>query len=171
MIKRYSKEAVLPLLLEPRFSRLSSFQKDWSGWSIDYVSSLGSSETVLYRLRPAPGFSLGKISPGPTAIACNSTSNGAFVAWFTSWGTDTDFVWESLAAHTPLAGYNFALSACDKSMKWQQALQIFSLLESKLLQANLSLGRLGRLGPCTKRLGRDELMPEHVRIQHHYRIL
>lgn len=28
----------------------------------------------------------------PTAIACNSTSNGAFGAWFTSWGTDTDFV-------------------------------------------------------------------------------
>ena len=38
------------------------------------------------------------------------------------------------------AGYNFALSACDKSMKWQQALEMFTHLESKLLQANLSLG-------------------------------
>jgi hypothetical protein len=69
--------------------------------------------------------------------------------------------------HTPLAGYNFALSACDKSMKWQQALQIFSLLESKLLQANLSLGRLGPFVHLA-RLGRDELMPEHV---NHYRIM
>ena len=37
-------------------------------------------------------------------------------------------------------GYNFVLSACDKSMKWQHALEIFTTLKSKRLEATLSLG-------------------------------
>ena len=40
-----------------------------------------------------------------------------------------------------LLGYNFVLSACDKSMKWQHALEIFTTLKSK------------RLGPATLYLG------------------
>eukprot|EP00434_Breviolum_minutum_P003290 symbB.v1.2.002896.t3/scaffold156.1/size293155/8 len=33
--------------------------------------------------------------------------------------------------------YNFVLSACDKSMKWQHALEIFTTLKSKRLEATL----------------------------------
>lgn len=39
-----------------------------------------------------------------------------------------------------LLGYNFVLSACDKSMKWQHALEIFTTLKSKRLEATLYLG-------------------------------
>ena len=39
-----------------------------------------------------------------------------------------------------LLGYNFVLSACDKSMKWQHALEIFTTLKSKRLEGTLYLG-------------------------------
>ena len=39
-------------------------------------------------------------------------------------------------------GYNFVLSACDKSMKWQHALEIFTTLKSKRLEATLYLGQV-----------------------------